>query len=814
MSSKPVRIAFAVLLLAFGRAYAAGPLTLDKSFGAASIPLNATTTLTFVMSNPGNAHTNVGFTDNFPAGLVLADTTFTDNGACFGKSISGLAGDASISVTVATVPANALCSITMNVKGTSVGVKNNTTGPVSSTEDGVGGTASASLNVDAPPTVSTSFVLSPVRVTQAAGLQYSIANPASNPDTLTGVGFSDTLTAGIHVNDASQGLCGGTITLTSPSGIALSGASIAPGTSCDFTVTIRTDAAGHYTDTTSVTSTNGGSAIPSSASLDVEGPPSIAAVFAPSTIATGTTSALTFTVDNPAANPFALTGVGFTDTLPAGLSVASASATACGGTVTSTSPSGIALSGATIASGTQCQFTVTVTGTASGLYTNTTSTVGSSNGGAGNSASSSLTVASAPTVATSFGAASIPLNATTSLTLAITNPNAGVALTGVAFTETLPAGLVIATPAGVTDTCGGAVTATAGTALLSLSGGTLAASSGCTVTVNVQGTSAGTKNNAVSVSSNETGSGPTSNASIAVIAAPSLSMAFTPAIIAKNATSTLTFTITNPNGATVLAGVGFTDTLPAGLTVASGTSAACGGTLTTTAPSLIALSGASIPAGGQCQPGVTVTGAANGVYSNTTGVVGSTNGGSGNTATATLSVVSTSFTGSTPNGTATASFTGGGATCSYASAAFIPLTGGAGSPPSGSAPGGYEFLYGLFDFTVAGCTPGSALAFTITYPNALPPGSVYWKYGPTAANATPHWYRLPATISGSTASFTITDGGLGDDDLAANGGIVDQGGPGFPVAAAIAVPTLSEWALILLAGLMAAMGWCALRRRS
>jgi hypothetical protein len=56
--------------------------------------------------------------------------------------------------------------------------------------------------------------------------------------------------------------------------------------------------------------------------------------------------------------------------------------------------------------------------------------------------------------------------------------------------------------------------------------------------------------------------------------------------------------------------------------------------------------------------------------------------------------------------------------------------------------------------------------------------------------------------------FTITDGGQGDDDLAANGTIVDQGGPGAPAAGAgpIQTPTLSQWALMLLAALLAMIG--------
>ncbi|CAN5354762.1 hypothetical protein BH11PSE11_BH11PSE11_22410 [soil metagenome] len=165
----------------------------------------------------------------------------------------------------------------------------------------------------------------------------------------------------------------------------------------------------------------------------------------------------------------------------------------------------------------------------------------------------------------------------------------------------------------------------------------------------------------------------------------------------------------------------------------------------------------------------------------------------------------------TGGGLISAVLSGGGATCSYTTAAFIPLSGGVGSPPAGSSPAGVQFPLGLFDFTTGGCTPGGTITLTVTYPQALAPGSEYWKYGPTppgnncsgAACATPHWYVMPATIAGNTAVFTITDGGLGDDDLTANGSIVDQGGPGF---VSISIPTLSEWAMILLAGMVGMLG--------
>jgi hypothetical protein len=140
---------------------------------------------------------------------------------------------------------------------------------------------------------------------------------------------------------------------------------------------------------------------------------------------------------------------------------------------------------------------------------------------------------------------------------------------------------------------------------------------------------------------------------------------------------------------------------------------------------------------------------------------------------------------------------------------FIPVSGHPSSPPAGSAPSGVDFPHGLFDFTVNGCTPGSTITMTVTYPSALPAGAVYWNYGPTPGAPAPHWYILPATIAGNTAIFSITDGSTGDNDLAANGTIVSQGGPGVASASGggpAQTPTLSEWMLAVLAAMMLLLG--------
>jgi hypothetical protein len=92
------------------------------------------------------------------------------------------------------------------------------------------------------------------------------------------------------------------------------------------------------------------------------------------------------------------------------------------------------------------------------------------------------------------------------------------------------------------------------------------------------------------------------------------------------------------------------------------------------------------------------------------------------------------------------------------------------------------FPHGLFEFDITGLTPGESVTLTVTLPSAVPTTASYWKYGPTPSDSNPHWYQIPLGDNDGDNVITITlrDGGLGDDDLSANGIIVDQGGPGWP----------------------------------
>lgn len=275
--------------------------------------------------------------------------------------------------------------------------------------------------------------------------------------------------------------------------------------------------------------------------------PAISLSFAPSAIALNGSSALGFSISNP--TPLTMTGVAFTDSLPAGLVVATPNGLtgSCGGgTITATAgSSSVSLSGATFSSGATCNFSVNVTGTTAGVQSNSVS-VSSTSSGTGGTGSASITVVGPPSITKGFGATTIPLNVSTGLTFTIANGNTAASLSGVAFTDSLPAGLAVATPNGLTGSCGGGtITASAGSSSVSLSGATIEASSSCMFSVNVTGIAAGQQNNSVTVSSSNGGAGNVSNATIQVLGPPAISSLNPSSATAGSAAFTLTVNGTN-----------------------------------------------------------------------------------------------------------------------------------------------------------------------------------------------------------------------------------------------------------------------------
>ncbi|WP_043795965.1 ExeM/NucH family extracellular endonuclease [Delftia sp. Cs1-4] len=153
---------------------------------------------------------------------------------------------------------------------------------------------------------------------------------------------------------------------------------------------------------------------------------------------------------------------------------------------------------------------------------------------------------------------------------------------------------------------------------------------------------------------------------------------------------------------------------------------------------------------------------------------------------------------------------GGGANCRLAEPPQVVAAPGTPRP-------GAVVPHGLLKLNTDGCDAGALVTVRLTYPNDLPSGAEYWKWGRTADNTTQHWYRIPATLQGRVVSFVLRDGGLGDDDLLANGRVEDPSALVLPAAVGggtpAAIPSLSEWAVALLSLMMGGLA-IRLRRRN
>lgn len=558
-------------------------------------------------------------------------------------------------------------------------------------------TDTETTTVVVPPTISKAFASDFVAKNGTVNLVFTINNP--NPGTsFTQVAFSDVLPVGLNVTiTGSTSQCSGTVaTDTGTRTIALTGGSISAGGNCTITVPVAAGTTeGLLTNTSgTVSSFEGGTGGTANDTITVIDPPTLTKSFTPNSIPLNGTSTLQFTLSNPNTT-LTLNTLSFTDTLPAGVTTPDVGATTvCTNGSYSVTANVLTFSKPSLLPGApnNCTFSITVTGTTTGPKTNTTSTVTTTNSNAGTAATANLDVIAPPTISKAFGAASIPLYTSdpdtsfrTSLTFTITNPNSSGTLTGVGFSDMLQMGLVIANgPFSASGSCGPgggiSLSGTVGMNLFSASGLQVTAGTPCTVSLNVRGTTPGTKSNITStITSTEGGTGTTSNtASIDVFAPPTVAKAFGASTISPGGQTTLTLTITNPAGNPGdLTGVTVTDNFPANLvagTPALVSATGCGGTSTITDAgggafgtndTGVRLNNGTVAVGTPCVVTVNVTSSMPGTYNNTTNAITSTNGGTGLTSnTATLIVaapptVAKSFSPNPilPGGTSTVTIT-------------------------------------------------------------------------------------------------------------------------------------------------------------
>jgi hypothetical protein len=362
-------------------------------------------------------------------------------------------------------------------------------------------------------------------------------------------------------------------------------------------------------------------------------------VFLPDAIGPGSVSTLRFDITN--LDPVnGLSDMAFTDTLPAGVTIAApaAATSSCIGSLSA--PDGgttITFSDGELGAGGACVITVNVTAAALGSHVNTTGTLTTSAGTAGTASDTLDVTINRPGFTKSFAPATISLGGGSTLTFTIDNTANPSIIRGVNFTDILPVGIEVADPANAATTCTGAtVTAVPGSnviGLASLASDVVAASASCTVTVDVDGTAVGSLGNVtgelsfIDASLNSLTAGRAGAVLTVTGGRIVLQKAFTDDPALPGGTATLEFTILNRDRSISAAGISFTDDLDAVLSGLVATAPLptdpCGPGSTISGTSNLVFSGGDLAPGASCTFDVMLQlpASVSGVFTNTTSQV-------------------------------------------------------------------------------------------------------------------------------------------------------------------------------------------------
>lgn len=492
-------------------------LVVTKSHnGNFTVGVNGEYTLT--VANLGDlttSATNVVVTDTLPAGLTFVSGSGTGWNAC---TATGQV------VTCVRPLANAIAAntsappITLTV---SVGAAAATASPVTNNVSVAGGNepaGNAGNNTDSDstfvyysPVITKAFSPTSIIAGQTSTLTLTITNPLGNTVSLAGLAVVDPFPAGMSIaaTPALTNTCGGVISSGNAAGdtlLSLTGGSTgAAGTSCTIAGNVTSVTTGANVNTTGqVTSTNSGNGAGASATLTVTAPgsPILTKLSSPNPAGVNQPSTLSFTITNKTT----LTNdMGFTDTLPAGVVIstpnglAGTCASNAGAALVRTATAGtsiITVTGVDMAVGAvPCTVIVNIQSATPGTYLNNSARISALAGGLTAATLSDAFIVQATTLTKAFAPATIVINTNSILTFTITNGANAPGQNGLAFTETLPAGVVLAAVPSATQ-CSGTVSGTVGGNTIGFTGGALAlGQTSCTISASVTSATAGTYSN-------------------------------------------------------------------------------------------------------------------------------------------------------------------------------------------------------------------------------------------------------------------------------------------------------------------------------
>lgn len=653
---------------------------ISKKFGTVGA-VGSSFTMTFSVIN-GSAFplTNAGFLDNLPTATGGGSMTVASpasplitckdaNGVTTTPTGTVTASGSLVQASGLTIPAATAtgfgtCDVRVNVKVNSLGIYVNTipranftnaenvvsTSDASATATVTTGGNSGSTN---PVTITKSFGTNPIAANGTTVLTITISNPTGNQD-LTGMSLTDNLPLGLTIasTPAASSTCNfvsaPAVTATAGSNqLRITGGSLQDGTSCIIKANVTGTIANNYTNTipaTSLTTTNLPSITNSSAAtadLTIVPGVRITKSFNGNTIAVNGISRLRIDIENFQNQP--LVNAAFTDSLTSGARIAAVPNlfSSCGNVTAVANSTSVLLSNGTVplafsnTSPGRCYIEVDVTKTTPGNFNNSinanafSSRLGNATGPIVTNplaATATLTAVASLDVGVnkSINPNNITGGSTATMTIQLTNNSTAASLSNVQFTDTMPAGMLVAAQPNLLNSCSGIATATnptSGNSILQLVGGSIPVGGSCTISVSITSSVAGNLTNTMPIGGVTSQEGArnsnASSASITFLPFPGISKSFSPSTIARGGTSRLTVQISN-FGTSPLSGATLSDQLPANLSFAvpPSTSTTCTNGTVSISANTLQLSGANIPARSFCTFGADVTASIANSYTN------------------------------------------------------------------------------------------------------------------------------------------------------------------------------------------------------